>query len=205
MPQSSMLHIRVEDDIKIQANEALAAIGLSMSDAVRILLKRVVNDQAFPLELNVPNPATRVVTKDSPAKMKAQKARLDTAVDLSNVLKASGASIGDRLKLLLEIRGIKQTELAKSIGITQSAISNVVRQSSRKPSAPTLLRMADALNCSANWLITGEGHPFEVSTIDNRAEKELLDAFRSMDDQAQHAILAVAKVMSRKQSKTVKQ
>lgn len=30
-------------------------MGLSVSDAVRILLKRVVNDQAFPLELKVPN------------------------------------------------------------------------------------------------------------------------------------------------------
>jgi DNA-damage-inducible protein J len=55
MPQTAMLHIRVEDEIKVQATEALAAMGLSMSDAVRILLKRVVNDQAFPLELKVPN------------------------------------------------------------------------------------------------------------------------------------------------------
>ena len=43
MAQKSMLHIRVEDEIKVQASEALAAMGLSVSDAVRILLKRVVN------------------------------------------------------------------------------------------------------------------------------------------------------------------
>jgi antitoxin component of RelBE/YafQ-DinJ toxin-antitoxin module len=32
-------------------------MGLSVSDAVRILLKRVVSDQAFPLELKVPRRA----------------------------------------------------------------------------------------------------------------------------------------------------
>jgi len=49
---------RPSDDIKAQAVGALATIGLSVSDAVRILHKRVVNDQAFPLELKVPNTQT---------------------------------------------------------------------------------------------------------------------------------------------------
>ena len=39
---TSMLHIRVDDDIKEQATEALTAMGLSMSDAVRLFLRRVV-------------------------------------------------------------------------------------------------------------------------------------------------------------------
>lgn len=82
MSQSAMLHIRVEDEIKAQANEALAAMGLSMSDAVRILLKRVVNDQAFPLELKVPNAATQAAMKESRAKMKAGKVRFAAATDL---------------------------------------------------------------------------------------------------------------------------
>lgn len=54
-----MLHDRVDEDTKAQASEALATMGLTVSDAVRILLKRVVNDQAFPLELKVPNAQTR--------------------------------------------------------------------------------------------------------------------------------------------------
>jgi DNA-damage-inducible protein J len=90
MSQSAMLHIRVEDEIKVQATETLAAMGLSMSDAVRILLKRVVNDQAFPLELKVPNAATRAAMKESRAKMKAGKARFDSAADLINDLEKTG-------------------------------------------------------------------------------------------------------------------
>jgi DNA-damage-inducible protein J len=90
MSQSAMLHIRVEDEIKVQATETLAAMGLSMSDAVRILLKRVVDDQAFPLELKVPNAATRAAIKESRTKMKAGKARFDFAAQLINDLEKAG-------------------------------------------------------------------------------------------------------------------
>ena len=79
MANSSMLHIRVDDDVKAQATEALAAMGLTMSDAVRIFLKRVVNDQAFPLELKVPNAETRAAMEEARAMMKARQARFESA------------------------------------------------------------------------------------------------------------------------------
>ena len=78
MAQSSKLHIRVDDEVKTQATEALAAMGLSMSDAVRIFLKRVVNDQAFPLELKVPNAETRAAMEEARAMMKARQARFES-------------------------------------------------------------------------------------------------------------------------------
>ncbi len=46
--QSSMLHVRVDEETKLQATEALAAMGMSMADAIRIFLQRVVVDQVFP-------------------------------------------------------------------------------------------------------------------------------------------------------------
>lgn len=67
-----MLHVRVDDEIKAQASEALASMGLSVSDAVRILLKRVVNDQAFPLELEVPNAQTRAAMEEARAMVRAR-------------------------------------------------------------------------------------------------------------------------------------
>ncbi len=86
MAHSSMLHVRVDDEIKTQASEALEAMGLSVSDAVRILLKRVVNDQAFPLELKVPNALTRAAMEEARA-MAAQRAvRFESADALINGL-----------------------------------------------------------------------------------------------------------------------
>ncbi|WP_199698854.1 type II toxin-antitoxin system RelB/DinJ family antitoxin [Oleomonas cavernae] len=46
---NSILHIRVANETKERATAALNAIGLSMSDAVRLFLRRVVVDQALPL------------------------------------------------------------------------------------------------------------------------------------------------------------
>ena len=70
-----MLHVRVDDDTKAQATEALAAMGMSVSDAVRIFLHRVVIDQAFPLELKVPNAETRKAMAEARTIMAKRKAR----------------------------------------------------------------------------------------------------------------------------------
>lgn len=59
MAATTMLHVRVDEALKTQATQALAAMGLTVSDAVRMLLTRVAADQAFPLELKVPNAETR--------------------------------------------------------------------------------------------------------------------------------------------------
>ena len=67
--QTSMLHIRVDDDIKEQATAALTTMGLSVSDAVRLFLRRVLIDQAFPLELKVPNVETQAAMTESRAMM----------------------------------------------------------------------------------------------------------------------------------------
>lgn len=79
MARSSMLHVRVDDKIKRQASEALGAMGLSVSDAVRILLTRVVNDQAFPLELKVPNAKTRAAMEEARELSKDRAGRFDSA------------------------------------------------------------------------------------------------------------------------------
>ncbi|GAB3369616.1 type II toxin-antitoxin system RelB/DinJ family antitoxin [Azotobacter armeniacus] len=79
---TSMLHIRVDDDIKAQANAALEAMGLSMSEAVRIFLRRVAADQAFPLELKVPNAETRAAMAEAEAIVQAHEARFEFIDDL---------------------------------------------------------------------------------------------------------------------------
>lgn len=63
--RTCILHVRIDEDIKEQATKALNAMGLSVSDVVRIFLKRVVADQAFPLELKVPNARTRAAMAEA--------------------------------------------------------------------------------------------------------------------------------------------
>ncbi len=88
---SSMLHIRVDDDTKEQATVALTAMGLSVSDAVRLFLRRVVIDQAFPLELKVPNAETRAAMAEAEAIVRARRARFTTATELFDDLEKNGS------------------------------------------------------------------------------------------------------------------
>lgn len=51
--QTSMLHVRVDDELKKNATEVLANFGLTVSDAVRMLLTRIQNDGSLPIGLTV--------------------------------------------------------------------------------------------------------------------------------------------------------
>ena len=51
MAHTSMLHVRVDDKLKADATEKLASIGLTVSDAVRILLTRISKEGGLPVGL----------------------------------------------------------------------------------------------------------------------------------------------------------
>jgi DNA-damage-inducible protein J len=55
MAATTMVHIRVDETLKTQATDTLAAMGLSLSDAVRVFLTRVVAEQRLPFALKAPN------------------------------------------------------------------------------------------------------------------------------------------------------
>jgi addiction module RelB/DinJ family antitoxin len=55
-----MVHVRVDENVKAQAAETLASMGLTVSDAIRVFLTRVVADKELPFALKAPNaPAAR--------------------------------------------------------------------------------------------------------------------------------------------------
>ena len=79
MATTTMIHVRVDEEIKAQAAETLASMGLTVSDAVRVFLMRVVTDQQLPFDLRAPNAETRAAMQEARA---MRKARFATADDL---------------------------------------------------------------------------------------------------------------------------
>ena len=55
---TTMVHVRVDEKTKRRARKTLAAMGMSVSDAVRMLLVRVVAEKALPFDVKVPNTTT---------------------------------------------------------------------------------------------------------------------------------------------------
>ena len=80
MAATEMVHVRVEKRIKAQAARTLAAMGLSVSDAVRVLLTRVAAEKALPFEVKVPNATTAAAMRE------ARKGGLPSFTDISDLM-----------------------------------------------------------------------------------------------------------------------
>lgn len=50
---------RIDTATKERATDALESMGLSISDAIRLMLLRVADERRLPFEVKVPNAATR--------------------------------------------------------------------------------------------------------------------------------------------------
>ncbi len=80
-----------DTEMKRKATTALAAMGLTPSDAVRLLFHRIAVDQAFPLELKVPNAQTRSAMAEVDEMVKTRKARFASADEMfAELEEASG-------------------------------------------------------------------------------------------------------------------
>lgn len=87
MNTTSMVHVRIDERIKEQATEALAAMGLSVSDAVRVLLTRVAAEKALPFAIKVPNATTIAAMQEA---RKISNARFKSADELMRDLEKAG-------------------------------------------------------------------------------------------------------------------
>ncbi len=91
--QTSMLHVRVDDQLKTQAAAALSEVGLTLSDAVRILLTRVAAEGGLPAGLTADPDAY-----DAWFRSKVQEALADPrpAIPHAQVMQAARALIDGR-------------------------------------------------------------------------------------------------------------
>ena len=62
---NQLVQARVNRDIKEEASDVLAAMGLSISDAVRLLLTRVAREKALPFAPLIPNAETIAAMKEA--------------------------------------------------------------------------------------------------------------------------------------------
>jgi DNA-damage-inducible protein J len=68
MSQTSMLHVRVDTQLKKDATETLAKLGLTLSDAIRLFLNSVVREQGLPISLKLTNEEINSVADDTQEK-----------------------------------------------------------------------------------------------------------------------------------------
>ena len=65
MAANAVVRARIDEDIKEEATVVLATMGLTVSDAFRMLLTRVAREKALPFEPLVPNAKTIAAMKEA--------------------------------------------------------------------------------------------------------------------------------------------
>ena len=85
MTENAVVRARIDEATKTEAAAVLATMGLSLSDAFRLLLKRVAAEKALPFEPLVPNAETIAAMKA------ARRGNLTTAGKPANLRAALNA------------------------------------------------------------------------------------------------------------------
>ncbi|MCL2659756.1 MAG: type II toxin-antitoxin system RelB/DinJ family antitoxin [Acidobacteriaceae bacterium] len=84
MSANALVQTRVDGVVKKKAAAVLEDLGLTVSDAVRLLLTRLARDKALPFELLTPNAETVAAMRDARAgKVKSFDSVEDLMADLN--------------------------------------------------------------------------------------------------------------------------
>jgi DNA-damage-inducible protein J len=86
MAKTAMIRARMEPALKREAEDVLAEVGLSPTEAIRLFYRQVSLHQGLPFEVRVPNAATRSAVREARGRKKLKSFR--SAADL---VRAAGA------------------------------------------------------------------------------------------------------------------
>ena len=112
---------------------------------------------------------------------------------------------GKILKALRQERNATQQDVAAFLNLSYQAYAGY-ENGRRKPDPEILCKLADFFQCSVDYLLGREKtNQFIPSLIDTPTktlnETELLEAFRSLDEDEQQAIIQTAKIMQKAKEK----
>lgn len=97
----------------------------------------------------------------------------------------------DRLQIVLNEQNIKQKDLANTIKVTESYVSNMLKGKRNNISESLALLIEQKYGYSAQWILTGEGEPYTTqSNIPNLSstKKRLISEIEKMSDSEIDAI-----------------
>ena len=85
MAQDSVVRARIDEKTKRQAERVFAACGMTLSDAIRIMLTKTAKEKEIPFSIHTPNAKTIRAIRD------ARKGKVSRVKDLEELLKQINA------------------------------------------------------------------------------------------------------------------
>ncbi len=103
-----------------------------------------------------------------------------------------------RLKVVIEKSGLRKTEFAQRLGISPSAIHEILSMRQTSLSELFLKAIHREFQISTNWLLHGEGGMEDTRIIStSRADEvDLIIAFRKLDEEQRQILSGFVKYLS---------
>lgn len=108
-------------------------------------------------------------------------------------------SIGERIRNRRKELNLTQTQIQQATGISSGNMSGIESNKSL-PSASALIELSKVLNCSIDWMLTGNSLTSEDTIISN-IEEFLLAGFRELPDDDKDELIEMLKVKLHKVQK----
>ncbi|WP_339490567.1 helix-turn-helix domain-containing protein [Pseudomonas rhizophila] len=112
-------------------------------------------------------------------------------------------SISERLRSVLDAKGLSIKQAADIIGIPYRTLQNYLLDE-REPNAKAMSALRTHLGISVDWLLTGEGPMFHGSVGEvaqaqaaNKQEEAILELFRSLGEAGKREIQSAAEEKKR--------
>lgn len=105
-------------------------------------------------------------------------------------------SIGERIKSRRKELNITQVQIREATGISSGNMSGIESGKSL-PSASALIELSKVLNCSIDWMLTGNSPISEIVILSN-IEEDLLTGFRELPEDDKDELIGILKMKLRK-------
>lgn len=115
-------------------------------------------------------------------------------------------NVGKRIKNRRKELGITQLQIQKQTSISSGNLS-CIENDKYLPSSVALLELSKILECSMEWILTGEssGTNSNISKknldIEDNLEIKLIDLFRNMSEEDKIELISIAQIKVEKQNK----
>lgn len=109
----------------------------------------------------------------------------------------SELTLGQRVQWLLIRRKLTQTAAAKQVGVSQAAIANIIN-GARKPSAKTLMKLANGLDTSPSFIMYGTGYQLSYAEPETDIQAELLKIYKTLNETNQEMLIVFARMLAGK-------
>lgn len=107
-------------------------------------------------------------------------------------------SINERLRQVIEAKGMTIKSFAQSVGIPLRSVHNYL-SGEREPNAEVLIKIAQAMSVNLNWLLLNQDEMFlgelQSQTL-NADEVALLERYRETTKAGKNILLLISKTIS---------